>query len=184
MESYSFQNLYFEHIHYLYNAEKQISESFPKLIEVISSADLRETFYRYLQCVKNHIQTLDQVYGNLKINPVIEPYATINGIFEMSSKAIQHSGNSSVKDAALISFAQCLMHLKMALYGSTRTFASHLDYTKEVDLLQKALDEEGEFDKALTKLAEGGLFSTGINEQACKELSYASIEGGPVGGSQ
>jgi len=54
----------------------------------------------------------------------------------------------------------------MAGYGTARAFAKQLDMDEVVDLLQESLDEESSADSKLTTLAEGGLFSTGVNTQA------------------
>lgn len=172
MESYTFKDLYFEQLNTLYSVEQQIVESFPKLMDVISSTELRESYSHYLTEVRQHIDKLETIFTDLKLNPIKEMNLTVKGILDEGNRAAQHSGNSCVKDSALIVVAQCLMHYKMALYGSTRTFATHLDYTKAVDLLQKALNEESESNNTLTKIAEGGLFTTGINELACKEKAY------------
>ena len=42
----------------------------------------------------------------------------------------------------------------MAGYGCVRTYANLLNHKKAATLLQQTLDEEGETDKTLTKLAE------------------------------
>ena len=42
----------------------------------------------------------------------------------------------------------------MAGYGCVRTYAKLLGYDSAAKLLQQTLDEEGDTDKALTKLAE------------------------------
>ena len=49
-----------------------------------------------------------------------------------------------------------------------RTQASVLIVDREdvADLLQESLDEESSSDRKLTSLAEGGLFSTGLNTNA------------------
>jgi ferritin-like metal-binding protein YciE len=41
-----------------------------------------------------------------------------------------------------------------------------MGYDDAADLLQKTLDEEGDADKKLTKIAEGGFLSDGINVKA------------------
>jgi ferritin-like metal-binding protein YciE len=43
-----------------------------------------------------------------------------------------------------------------------------MEYPDIADLLQDTLDEEGDTDRKLTKLAEGGMFSKGLNEKAPK----------------
>ncbi|MEZ4680204.1 MAG: DUF892 family protein [Caldilineaceae bacterium] len=66
----------------------------------------------------------------------------------------------------LIAAAQRVEHYEMAGYGTVRTFADELGYSDAKDLLQTTLNEEGSANKKLTSLAEGGLFSSGINNKA------------------
>ncbi len=75
-------------------------------------------------------------------------------------------GDPTVKDAALIAAAQRVEHYEIAGYGTARTIADHLGHGDAKSLLQESLNEEGETDKKLTALAEGGMFKTGINQKA------------------
>jgi ferritin-like metal-binding protein YciE len=54
----------------------------------------------------------------------------------------------------LIGAAQKVEHYEIAAYGTARTHAALLGYTKVAKLLQQTLDEEGATDKKLTALAE------------------------------
>jgi ferritin-like metal-binding protein YciE len=78
----------------------------------------------------------------------------MKGLISEGSEAISAKGDSAVKDAALIAAAQRVEHYEIAGYGTTRTFAQRLGLTDVAELLQKTLDEEGEADKLLTRIAE------------------------------
>ena len=67
---------------------------------------------------------------------------------------LPEDADPAVKDAALIAAAQRVEHYEMAGYGCVRTFARLLGEDSAADLLQKTLNEEGDADKKLTKLAE------------------------------
>ena len=81
------------------------------------------------------------------------------------------TGDVAVKDAALIAAAQRVEHYEMAGYGAVRTYAKELGYKDAEKLLQQTLNEEGEADKKLTSLAEGGFLSSGINREAKESMS-------------
>lgn len=171
MNNYTLQELYKEFVNDLFSAETQIAEALPNMIDVSSSGDLREELSHYLIEVKNHIEFLNRVFIELKEEPTGKKSIAIEGILDMAEQVVKHGGNSPVKDAGLIAHVQRLQHHKMATYGTVRTFARHLDYSKSMDLLQRALNNEGEADRKLTKIAEGGFFTTGINEVATKTKS-------------
>lgn len=172
METYTFQNLYVEQINDLHGAESQILSALPVWLEMTSSEELRQAFGLYLQEVRHHIEHLDKILGDLKMSSFAVKNNTVEGILSQGEAAAHHGGNSSVKDAALIAIVQRLIHYKMAIYGSARTYARHLDLNKAMDNLQRCLNEEGECDRNLTRIAEGGVFTTGINELACKAKAY------------
>jgi ferritin-like metal-binding protein YciE len=51
-------------------------------------------------------------------------------------------------------------------YGTARALAGEYDLGTASSLLDQTLEEESKADKALTKLASGGLMSSGINRVA------------------
>jgi ferritin-like metal-binding protein YciE len=90
----------------------------------------------------------------------------MKGLIKEGEDVMSASGNSDVKDAALIAAAHRVEHYEIAGYGTVRTYAEELGFDDAANLLQKTLDEEGKANKKLTSLAEGGLLSSGINKQA------------------
>jgi ferritin-like metal-binding protein YciE len=71
-----------------------------------------------------------------------------------------------VRDAVLIASANRVEHYEIAAYGVTRAFAKALGYDDDAKLLGDSLDEESATDEALTKIATGGLFGSGVNAAA------------------
>jgi ferritin-like metal-binding protein YciE len=169
-DKYSFQTLFVEQLNDLLSAEEQIAKFLPHVVDVTSCSELREAFECYLQETFHHLDYIKKIFTNLNINGNKVKCKAIEGMIEEGKDVMHHGGNSPVKDAALIAIVQRLQHYKIAVYGTARTFARHLNSSKVVDLhnLQRALNEEGEADKKLTRLAEGGMFTTGINEEAVK----------------
>lgn len=167
-QPYTFQQLFAEQLNDLISAEEQIAAVMPTVIPVTSSGELREAFDLYAKEVQHHIELLHQIFSELRIAPSGEKCTAVQGMIEEEGGIIHHGGNSAVKDAALIAAVQRLQHYKMALYGTARTFARHLEYNKAMGALQRSLNEETEMDRKLTRLAEGGIFTTGINEEACR----------------
>jgi len=66
-----------------------------------------------------------------------------------------------VMDAGLIANTQRVEHYEIAAYGAVRTFARMMGHNDMVSLLQQTLDEAGQTDQKLTKLAESG-----VNQEA------------------
>ena len=78
----------------------------------------------------------------------------MKGLVKEGQEVISASGDPKVKDAALIASAQRVEHYEIAAYGTLRTLATQIGQTDAARLFQKTLDEEGNTDKKLTKLAE------------------------------
>jgi ferritin-like metal-binding protein YciE len=96
----------------------------------------------------------------------------MQGLLEEAEEVIAASGDRQVKDAVLIGALQRVEHYEIAAYGTARAFARQLDMDTVADLLQESLDEESSADSKLTTLAEGGLFTTGVNTQASRAGEY------------
>jgi len=160
------QDLFVYELRDLHSAEQQLVQALPKMAQAASSTDLRDAFNMHLEQTRNHVQRLDQIFSKLGANPGSEECEAMKGLIKEGEGVIKSQGDSAVKDAALISAAQRVEHYEIAGYGTVRTFAKELGYDDAVDLLDKTLEEEGNTNKKLTKLAEGSVFNTGINERA------------------
>jgi ferritin-like metal-binding protein YciE len=90
----------------------------------------------------------------------------MEGLIREGEQVLTAQGDPTVRDAALIAAAQRVEHYEIAAYGTARTLADDLDQDGAKDLLDQTLDEESNADKLLTKIATGGMFKAGINQQA------------------
>ncbi|RIK39828.1 MAG: ferritin-like domain-containing protein [Chloroflexi bacterium] len=168
MKMMNLEDLYVDQLKDLHNAEKQLVQALPKMAQAASSSELRQGFQRHLEQTRTHVDRLEQIFGRMGISPGNKKCEAMEGLIKEGEEAIQLQGDPNVRDAALIAAAQRVEHYEIAGYGTVRTFANQLGFNDDQQLLQKTLDEEGETDKQLTSLAEGGLFSTGINEEAAE----------------
>ena len=100
------------------------------------------------------------------MSPSGEKCEGMEGLIREGEQVLTAQGDPTVRDAALIAAAQRVEHYEIAGYGTARTLADELDYDDAKDLLDQTLDEESNADKLLTKIATGGMFKAGINQQA------------------
>jgi ferritin-like metal-binding protein YciE len=78
----------------------------------------------------------------------------MEGLIEEGKEILEEEMPEALRDAALIGAAQKVEHYEMAAYGTAREMAERLGLTDAARLLQMTLDEEGEADKLLTRIAE------------------------------
>ena len=157
----SLQDLYVTELKDLYNAEHQLLKALPKMAKAASAPELKQAFQEHLTVTQGHVERLETIFKRLGISPKGKKCAAMEGLVEEGTEIIGEDGDPAVKDAALIAAAQRVEHYEMAGYGCVRTFARVLGFARDEKLLQATLDEEGEADHALTKLAESV-----INRQA------------------
>ena len=169
MRMNSLQDLYVDQLQDLYSAENQLIQALPKMARAAQTDALRKGFQEHLDQTRTHVSRLEQIFTHVGSRPGGKVCEAMQGLIQEGEEAIALEGDSTVRDAALIAAAQRVEHYEIAGYGTVRTFAKQLGFGDDKNLLQKTLDEEGETDKKLTSLAEGGFFSSGINEKADRE---------------
>lgn len=160
------QNLFLSELKDLFNAEKQIVQALPTFIQAAENKELKEGLEKHLQETRQHVERLNQIFQILKQQPSEETCEAMEGLIREALGVLQDNERSALRDAAMISKLQRIEHYEISVYGTLRTFAKELDLSKAVKLLQDSLDEEGNADKTLTKLAEGGFIFSGINRKA------------------
>lgn len=154
MELSTLEDLLVEELKDLYSAENQLLKAIPKMAKAATSAELRKGFEKHLKQTEEHVKRLEQVCEELGVSPKGKKCKGMEGLVEEGGDAIKEEADPDVKDASLIAAAQRVEHYEMAGYGCVRTYAKLLGYDSAAKLLQQTLDEEGDTDKALTKLAE------------------------------
>lgn len=163
------KGLLIDELHDILSSEGQIVKALPDMVKASESADLKLAFATHLKETKGQIQRLKKVFKLLKVKEKEKFCQATKGLIQECKEVLTDlKTKSPIRDAALIAKAQRIEHYEIAAYGTVRTFASELGLREVAALLQATLDEEAHADKKLTKIAEGGLFRTGINLQANK----------------
>lgn len=154
----------------IYNAEEQICTGMPELIKAADNKDLKHSLQLHFDESKEHVRRLNKIFKILGIVPNEHVCEPVEQMILECKESIAEIPKSAVRDAAIIFKAQLIEHFEISVYGTLRTFAKELDLSEEiVDMLSATLKEEGNTDKTLTKIAEGGFLSSGINKKAAME---------------
>ncbi len=167
MKNQDLFELFTDELQDMYNAEKQIIKALPKLIKLVDSEDLMDALSAHLEETEGQVKRIEQIFTILNLDAKEIKCEGMEGILKEGDEIVKNKSKSPLLDAAIISAAQKVEHYEMASYGTLRSFAKHLGLDSEVaDLIQESLDEEGAADKKLTKLADGGIFTSGLNKEA------------------
>lgn len=158
----SFEQLLLHELRDLYDAETRIEKALPKMAKAAESEQLENAFSSHLEETREQIERLKKAFEILGEKPKGETCQAAKGLIEEGEEVIKDIESGVIRDAGLIGAAQRVEHYEMAGYGTARNFAQILGQTEIVKLLDATLQEEGEADKKLTKIAKS------INQQAVR----------------
>jgi ferritin-like metal-binding protein YciE len=137
-----------------YYAEKQITETLPKMIDKASAPELKQGFQTHLQETQNHVSRLEQVFRMHGVEPQEATCPAIDGIIEAGNSMAGNIADANVLDAALTSAAQMVEHYEIAQYGTLVAWARELGREDCATVLASTLAEEKATDEKLSRLAE------------------------------
>jgi ferritin-like metal-binding protein YciE len=166
MQLQSLDDVFFAQLGDLLDAEKQLVQALPKMADAASDDSLKKAFNEHLTETRDHVGRIEEIFGQLgKAQPTVTCKA-MKGLIAEGDEIISMPGNPAAKDVALIAAAQRVEHYEIAAYGTMKTLADELGHTDAKDLLDQTLEDEGNADKLLTKIATGGRMKSGVNEAA------------------
>jgi ferritin-like metal-binding protein YciE len=158
------QDLFFNELSDIYDAEHRIAKALPKMAKAATSAPLKKAFELHLKQTEGHAKKVEEIFACFERKPKAKTCeATVGLLKEGDEIAVSFEGSPAI-NAALIAAAQKVEHYEMATYGCLHEWAKMLGNNKAAGLLQEILDEEGATNKALTVLARAS-----SNEDAMEE---------------
>ena len=151
----------------IYDAEKQIVRSLPKMAKAAKSEELRAAFKEHLEQTKGQVQRLEQVFEMLDQKARSKPCKGMKGLLEEGAEVIEEKDDKApaLLDLELIAAAQKVEHYEISGYGTLRTFAQQMGNREIADLLDQTLKEEEQTDKKLTLLAKT-LFKEAVRSES------------------
>ncbi len=159
------KDVFVDQIEDLYSAETQLIQALPKIARAASDEKLQEAISDHLEETRGHVERLRQIKDDIGITGA-QKCKGMEGLLAEGEEVLDEPGEGAAKDAAIIAAAQRVEHYEIAAYGTARTLADELGYSDAKKLLNETLDEESKADTLLTKIATGGLLSSGVNAAA------------------
>ena len=166
MGFHSLKDVLQEQLEDLHSAETQLVAALPKMAQAASNDQLRDAFQHHLEETRGHLKRVEDALGELGVSHPTEVCKGMKGLVAEGEEMIAKPGDAMAKDAALIGAAQRVEHYEIAGYGTARQLADDCGFDGIRDLMDQTLDEESQADQLLTKIATGGMFKAGLNQQA------------------
>ena len=113
------EDLFMHGLKDIYDAENQIVKNLPKMIEVVSDAELKKALKAHLVETENQVTRLEQAFELLGENPRGTRRPGIDGILTEGDEVLGDVEGRSVTNAAVVASAQAVEH-----YEITRTARS------------------------------------------------------------
>ena len=137
----------------IYWAEQALTVALPKMIEKVTSEDLKNALTMHLEETENHVTRLENVFEAIDEEPEAKKCEAMAGLIKESEEIMRSTQSGVVRDAGIIAASQKVEHYEIATYGTLRTFAEVLGEDEAMELLQQSLDEEKSADEKLTEIA-------------------------------
>jgi ferritin-like metal-binding protein YciE len=166
MGFHSLKDVLKEQLEDLHSAETQLTQALPKMAQAAHHDELKQAFEHHLEETRGHLTRVEEALGELGVTSPAEECKGMKGLIAEGEEIIQMQGDPTAKDAAIIAAAQRVEHYEIAAYGTARQLAGDCGLDDIRDLMEQTLDEEANADKLLTKIATGGIFKAGLNQQA------------------
>lgn len=155
-----------EELEDLHSAETQLVAALPKMAQSAHHDELRQAFEHHLEETRGHLKRVEEALGELGVSTPTEVCKGMQGLIAEGEETMGKGGDPTAEDAALIGAAQRVEHYEIAAYGTARQLADDCGFDGIRDLMDQTLDEESQADKLLTKIATGGMFKAGVNQNA------------------
>jgi len=152
----------------MWDIENQLTMALPKLTEKAHHPEVKKVFQEHLDETYAQKIRIEELLQKHTESLTYERDLAFETLLKDAQSDLALIADPFVHDAFLIASAQMVEHIEKALYTTLVQWAKELGDTLAIGEFTKTLHEEESTIQKLTSLAEGGLFSEGINEKAAE----------------
>ena len=148
----------------IYDAEKQLTKTLPKLIKKATAPELKTALSAHFKETAKHMTRLEQVFKLMDMPVKGKKCKGMQHLIAEGSEMIGECDEDGTRDAVIIAAAQKCEHYEICSYGTIRVWANLLGHTDVGAIFEDTLEEEKNADLKLTNIAESF-----VNEEAAEE---------------
>ncbi|WP_166442916.1 DUF892 family protein [Phragmitibacter flavus] len=163
---FSLEDLLREQLRDLFNAEENYNRHLASFITTATSIKLREQLKTVEGVTRQNIKLLAEMCNELGVPPQGVTCEAMDGLIREAKDTTSDWGDTATIDAALIANAQRIVHYEIAGFGTAKEFARVLSHKTISKTLNEMLQRAVTTDQELTRIATGGWFNSGINNEA------------------
>lgn len=154
MSTKTLETLFHDTLRDIYYAERKILKSLPKMARAAQSEELKAAFQKHKDQTEGQIERLQQVFEIIGKPARGKTCDAIEGIIAEGEEIMDEYKESPALDAGLLAAAQAVEHYEITRYGTLKRWATVLELTDAVALLDETLQEESQTDEGLTTIAD------------------------------
>lgn len=154
----------------LYDAEQQLTQALPQMLEYAQSDELKEALLSHLDETRDQSRKLEEVCKRMGIELEGRTCVGMEGLLEETTELMQEIIPSWTLDSGLIACSQKAEHYEIAGYGTAAAYAKQMGHDELLNVLLDILQQEKNADQKLTSIAEGL-----VNKKAATESEAAPI---------
>lgn len=137
----------------IYWVEKELTSVIPRVIEKVTSEDLKDALTHHLRETENQVRRLEDVFDALGERAEAKTCHAMEGILKEADEIMEETEQGLVRDAGIIAAQQKVEHYEIATYGTLCSYAKIMGEERIESLLNETLQEEKNADKTLTEVA-------------------------------
>jgi len=154
MRLQSADDLFLTEVQDLYDAEKQILRTLPRVARNAGNKELTTAFRDHVEETRTQIKRLEQIFEMIGKKAKSHPCKGMKGIVEETQEIIaEEAPSESLHDCAIAGAARKVEHYEMAGYLSAHDTARGLGLKDAAALLAESLEEEKNMDRRLKQLS-------------------------------
>jgi len=134
MNHETLQELFVGQLRDIYDAEKQLVKTLPKIAKAAESSELADAIRSHLSETETQVSRLEEIFGMVGVAAKGKPCKGMKGLLEEGAEAIQEEEKGTLRDLTLIADAQRVEHYEVSAYGTAIAIAEQLGHHRHTRL--------------------------------------------------
>lgn len=153
MPATSLGDLYLQQLRLILDAEQQGIDAMPHFAQSVHDGKLRDALQAHRSQSQEHARRLERLIEMRGRAVPNRECVSMRALIEEAQSTLATIEDPDAIDAYVIGAQQAIEHYEIASYGTVRSWAQQLGFDDDANVLQKTLDEEGDANELLSRIA-------------------------------
>lgn len=153
MPATSLGDLYLQQLRLILDAEQQGIDAMPHFAQSVHDGKLRDALQAHRSQSQEHARRLERLIEMRGRAVPNRECVSMRALIEEAQSTLATIEDPDAIDAYVIGAQQAIEHYEIASYGTVRSWAQQLGFEDDANVLQKTLDEEGDANELLSRIA-------------------------------